>query len=146
MKNNALKQDELIFSYINSEISDEEKVLFENMLNNDEQFKIKFNEIKIMMDSLGNLPSYKASSNFEFVLNENIKRIKEQSKISDVDSYNSKSSIYDRIEYYFLNNRFKSTLGFSFILIFLSVFFISRIDNDIHNNVTNNNAKNTAKK
>ena len=134
MKQDDLNQDELIFSYLNSEISDEEKVLFENILNNDKSFKVRFNGIKVMMESLQKLPNYKTSINFEANLNSRIKSMEKDSKIWNIDI----SSIYNGIGNYFFNNRIKSTLGFSFILLFLSVFFISRFEYDIHNNITNN--------
>ena len=94
MKQNDLNQDELIFSYLNSEISDEEKVLFENMLNNDKSFKVRFNGIKVMMESLQKLPNYKTPINFEANLNSRIK-----SRLKDLDI--NKLPLIDRVNLHY---------------------------------------------
>ena len=110
----------MISSYIDNDLNKEDKVLFENYMNENIDFEKEVNSIKNIINQLNNRPNLSPSENF---INNLQVKISELSKDNSLEDHfnidNQKSS-------YWFNTNFKTTLGFSFIIVFISMFFINR--------------------
>ena len=56
--------EEHITAYIDNELSEHEKKEFEDIINSDTDCRIKFKEVKSLVNNLNELPKFKTSDNF----------------------------------------------------------------------------------
>ena len=76
---NCKNNEDKIISYLENDLSIEDKLKFEEELNLDSSLRTECNEMKQMLKSLDTLPKIKAKDNFIVSLNEKIDCYKEQS-------------------------------------------------------------------
>ena len=115
-----IDMDSMISSYIEGNLNNEDKKNFENYLNKNPEFSKKVEIIKNMIDGLSNQETVVPSENFISNLHSKIPELSENNKIID-DRINSN---------YWFNTNFKTTLGFSFMILLVGVFFMNRIPTD----------------
>ena len=109
--------DKMISSYIEGDISNENKIIIEDYIKNNPEFLLKINSVKKIMNSLQETPYLSPSENF----------------LNNLDARISGSDI--KSNYWFTTN-FKTTLSFSFVLTIIAVFIFNNTDNDNQNIVT----------
>ena len=109
--------ESMISSYIEGEISDEDKKVFENYMDKNPNFLKKINIIRNILNQFNNKNLLSPSENFVDNLH---------SKISELSEDNTtKVNNETNLNYWFSTN-FKATLGFSFVMLFVGIFFINR--------------------
>ena len=111
--------EQLISSYIEGDISEQDKQIIEHNIKNNKEFALKVDSIKNIMTSLNNIQSISTSEEF----------------LSKLDNKINSPNIDERG--YFFNKNLKLLFGFSSILI-VSVLFISNyMNNEIEINNSN---------
>lgn len=115
-----IDMDSMISSYIEGNLNSEDKQKFENHLDKNPEFSKKVEIIKNMIDGLSNQETIAPSENFISNLHSKIPELSENNKIID-DRINSN---------YWFNTNFKTTLGFSFVILLVGVFFMNRMPTD----------------
>jgi len=98
--------EQLISSYIEGDISEQDKIIIEDSIKNNKEFALKVDSIKNIMTSLNNTPPISTSKEF----------------LSNLDNKINNSTVNERG--YFFNKNVKLLFGFSSILI-VAVLFIS---------------------
>ena len=130
--------ESMISPYIEGEISDEDKKIFENYMDENPKFFKKINIIRNIINQFNNKDLLSPSENFIDNLHSKISKLSEENPIKVTNETN--------LNYWFSTN-FKATLGFSFVMIFVGIFFINRTltANDEVNisNINNSNEKST---
>ena len=101
----------MISSYLDDELSEQDKIKFENYMNNNIQFSNKVHIVRNMIDKLNHQPILSTSDNFVGNL---------QSKIVEL----SDNSLVKSNKWF--NFDFKTTFGYSLLILCISVFFINR--------------------
>ena len=109
--------DKMISSYIEGDISNENKIIIENYIKDNPDFSLKIDSVKKIMNSLHETPCLSPSENF----------------LTNLDAKITNSDI--KSNYWFATN-FKTTLAFSFVLTIIAVFIFNNTDNDNQNIVT----------
>ena len=118
----------MISSYIEGDLSRKDKAIFESYMDKNLEFSKKIHIIKNMINQFNNQEILVPSENFIDNLH---------SKISEL-SRNSQIASNRKIEWdYWFATNLKATLGFSFIIIFISMFFINRISTRSEINISN---------
>ena len=130
----------MISSYIEDELNEKDKALFENYMSKNIEFKKEVNSIKNMINQLNDSPNLSPSDHFLDNLHFEI------SKLSNSNSLGNDYEISDQTPSYWFSANFKTTLGFSFVILFISMFFINRtlISQDSnYNTATSSNLEET---
>ena len=115
--------EQLISSYIEGDISEQNKIIIENNIKNNKEFALKVDSIKNIITSLNNTPSISTSKEF----------------LSNLDNKINNST---NSEGYFFNKNIKLLFAFSSILV-VAVLFIYNIynqDSKVHISDSNNNS------
>ena len=102
--------ENMISSYIDGDISNENKIIFEKHMKDNPSFSYQVDKIKDIILSLNNQPKLSPSPQFL----DNLEKATFNKNINQTN--------------WFTVN-FKTTLGFSFMLLFISIFFINRTSN-----------------
>ena len=129
---NCNDYEDKIISFIENELNDEEKVAFEEELNNNSDLMEQYNEIKSVLNSLNSMPKAEASNDFIINLNKKI------------DKYESSSTgkiglLFNRlINYEYLP---QLSIGMvSLVCLFVVTYFWSPIDNNSKIMLSNSSA------
>ena len=101
----------MISSYLDGELSEQDKAIFENYMNENVEFLNKVDAIRNMINKLNNQPILKVSDHFVDNLHSKIPELS--------DNYTSEST-------HWFNSGFKTTFGYSFLILCISIFFINR--------------------
>ena len=115
--------EQLISSYIEGDISEQNKIIIENNIKNNKEFALKVDSIKNIITSLNNTPSISTSKEF----------------LSNLDNKINNST---NSEGYFFNKNIKLLFAFSSILVVAVLFIYNYMNNDIEvNNIYNQDSK-----
>ena len=106
--------EQLISSYIEGDISEQDRIIIEKNIKSNKEFALKVDSIKNIVTSLNNIPSISTSEEF----------------LSNLDNKINNSTVNERG--YFFNKNIKLLFGFSSILI-VAVLFISNYTNNTYN-------------
>ena len=109
--------ESMISSYIEGEISDKDKKVFENHMDKNPNFFKKINIIRNIINQFNNKDLLSPSENFIDNLH---------SKISELSEDNTTKVNNETNSNYWFSTNFKTTLGFSFVMLFVGIFFINR--------------------
>ena len=110
--------EQLISSYIEGDISEQNKIIIENNIKNNKEFALKVDSIKNIITSLNNTPSISTSKEF----------------LSNLDN---KINNPTNSEGYFFNKNIKLLFGFSSKLVVAVLFIYNNMNNDIEvNNIS----------
>ena len=110
----------MISDYIDDELNEKDKALFEHYMSTNIEFQKEVNSIKNMINQLNDSPDLSPSDNFIDNLHFEI------SKLSNSNSSEAIDEIINQTPSYWFSSNFKTTLGFSFIVLFISMFFMNR--------------------
>lgn len=115
--------EQLISSYIEGDISEQNKIIIENNIKNNKEFALKVDSIKNIITSLNNTPSISTSKEF----------------LSNLDN---KINNPTNSEGYFFNKNIKLLFGFTSILVVAVLFISNYMNNDIEvNNIYDQDSK-----
>jgi len=106
--------EKIISSYIEGDISEDDKLIIDNYINDNPDFLLKINNIKRIMRSLKEIPSLSPSQDFLSNLAQNI---------------NNGSNHKIKSDYWFATN-LKTTFAFSFILVVIAIFMVNSFNNE----------------
>ena len=109
--------ESMISSYIEDELNKEDKTIFENYMNENSKFSQKVHIMKNIINQFNNQETLMPSENFVDKLHSEISHLSQNDQIIT----NNKVPTY-----WFIAN-FKTTLGFSFMIVFIGIFFINRM-------------------
>ena len=128
--------ESMISSYIEDELNKEDKTIFENYMNDNPKFSQKVRVMKNMINQFNNQEILTPSDNFIDNLHYEISNL----------SQNDKITTNNRVLTYWFSTNWKATLGFSFMIAFISMFFLNRIlisTNEINISNSDNLEENT---
>ena len=109
--------DSMISSYLEGELSNKDKIFFEKYMKKNPNFSKKVHIMKSMMGQFNNQKIIIPSENFINNLHSKISNLSEDNK-NTTNQINSN---------YWFNTNFKATLGFSFMVVFIGIFFMNRM-------------------
>ena len=109
--------ESMISSYIEDELNKEDKTIFENYMNDYPQFSQKVHVMRNMVNQFNNQEILTPSDNFIDNLHYEISNL----------SQNDKITTNNRVLTYWFSTNWKATLGFSFMIAFIGMFFLNRI-------------------
>ncbi len=101
----------MISSYLDGELSGQDKTIFEDYMDKNIEFSNKVDTIRNMINTLKNQPILKVSDNFVDNLHSKIPELS--------DNYKGEST-------HWFNSGFKTTFGYSLLVLCISIFFINR--------------------
>ena len=128
--------ESMISSYIEDELNKEDKTIFENYMNDNPKFSQKVHVMRNMINQFNNQEILTPSDNFIDNLHYEI------SNLSQNDTITTNNKV---LTYWFSTN-WKATLGFSFMIAFIGMFFLNRIlisTNEINISNSDNLEENT---
>ena len=109
--------ESMISSYIEDELNKEDKTIFENYMNDNPKFSQKVLVMRNMINQFNNQEILTPSDNFIDNLHYEISNL----------SQNDKITTNNRVLTYWFSTNWKATLGFSFMIAFIGMFFLNRI-------------------
>jgi len=133
-------KESMISSYLDGELNSEEKVIFENYMNENPNFLKKVHIMRSMIIQFNNQKTIAPSENFINNLHSKIPELSEDSKINPIES------IIETNSNYWFSTNFKATLGFSFVIMFIGIFFMGRMltsEDEINISNSKNSEENT---
>ena len=111
--------ESMISSYIDGGISDEDKIIFENYMDKNPEFSKKVHIMANMITQFNNQNILTPSDHFLDNLHSKINELSEnKNNINLISETNSN---------HWFNVNFKTTLGFSFAMLFIGIFFMGRM-------------------
>ena len=128
--------ESMISSYIEDELNKEDKTIFENYMNDNPKFSHKVHVMRNMINQFNNQEILTPSDNFIDNLHYEISNL----------SQNDKITTNNRVLTYWFSTNWKATLGFSFMIAFIGMFFLNRIlisTNEINISNSDNLEENT---
>jgi len=128
--------ESMISSYIEDELNKEDKTIFENYMNDNPKFSQKVHVMRNMINQFNNQEILTPSDNFIDNLHYEISNL----------SQNDKIITNNRVLTYWFSTNWKATLGFSFMIAFIGMFFLNRIlisTNEINISNSDNLEENT---
>ena len=128
--------ESMISSYIEDELNKEDKTIFENYMNDNPKFSQKVHVMRNMINQFNNQEILTPSDNFIDNLHYEISNL----------SQNDKITTNNRVLTYWFSTNWKATLGFSFMIAFIGIFFLNRIlisTNEINISNSDNLKENT---
>jgi len=128
--------ESMISSYIEDELNKEDKTIFENYMNDNPKFSQKVHVMRNMINQFNNQEILTPSDNFIDNLHYEISNL----------SQNDKITTNNRVLTYWFSTNWKATLGFSFMIAFIGMFFLNRIlisTNEINISNSDNLEENT---
>ena len=128
--------ESMISSYIEDELNKEDKTIFENYMNDNPKFSQKVHVMRNMINQFNNQEILTPSDNFIDNLHYEISNL----------SQNDKITTNNRVLTYWFSTNWKATLGFSFMIAFIGMFFLNRIlisTNEINISNSDNLKENT---
>ena len=128
--------ESMISSYIEDELNKEDKTIFENYMNDNPKFSQKVHVMRNMINQFNNQEILTPSDNFIDNLHYEISNL----------SQNDKITTNNRVLTYWFSTNWKTTLGFSFMIAFIGMFFLNRIlisTNEINISNSDNLEENT---
>ena len=128
--------ESMISSYIEDELNKEDKTIFENYMNDNPKFSQKVHVMRNMINQFNNQEILTPSDNFIDNLHYEISNL----------SQNDKITTKNRVLTYWFSTNWKATLGFSFMIAFIGMFFLNRIlisTNEINISNSDNLEENT---
>ena len=128
--------ESMISSYIEDELNKEDKTIFEHYMNDNPKFSQKVRVMKNMINQFNNQEILTPSDNFIDNLHYEISNL----------SQNDKITTNNRVLTYWFSTNWKATLGFSFMIAFIGMFFLNRIlisTNEINISNSDNLEENT---
>ena len=128
--------ESMISSYIEDELNKEDKTIFENYMNDNPKFSQKVHIMRNMINQFNNQEILTPSDNFIDNLHYEISNL----------SQNDKITTHNRVLTYWFSTNWKATLGFSFMIAFIGMFFLNRIlisTNEINISNSDNLEENT---
>ena len=128
--------ESMISSYIEDELNKEDKIIFENYMNDNSKFSQKVHVMRNMINQFNNQEILTPSDNFIDNLHYEISNL----------SQNDKITTNNRVLTYWFSTNWKATLGFSFMIAFIGMFFLNRIlisTNEINISNSDNLKENT---
>ena len=128
--------ESMISSYIEDELNKEDKTIFENYMNDNPKFSQKVHVMRNMINQFNNQEILTPSDNFIDNLHYEISNL----------SQNDKITTDNRVLTYWFSTNWKATLGFSFMIAFIGMFFLNRIlisTNEINISNSDNLEENT---
>ena len=114
--------ESMISSYIDGEISNEDKIIFEKHINENPEFSKKFDIISNIINQFKNEEILAPSENFIDNLHAKIPELSS----NNLDSYLEQENLKINRNILFSIN-WKATLGLSFMVAFIGMFFLNRI-------------------
>tara|TARA_Y100000994_G_scaffold119918_1_gene98549 strand:- start:9853 stop:10365 length:513 start_codon:yes stop_codon:yes gene_type:complete len=129
--------EEHISAYIDGELSQEDKRKFEELINNDENCKKRYNEMSQIVSNLSLLPKLETDNNFINNLNQKIDNY-EKSNISILEKlkkYFTLSSEQEKLRAGFL----RPVMGIAMsCAAFLMVFYLSSNNSNVNSSIVSN--------
>ena len=128
--------ESMISSYIEDELNKEDKTIFENYMNDNPKFSQKVHVMRNMINQFNNQEILTPSDHFIDNLHYEISNL----------SQNDKITTNNRVLTYWFSTNWKATLGFSFMIAFIGMFFLNRIlisTNEINISNSDNLEENT---
>ena len=128
--------ESMISSYIEDELNKEDKTIFENYMNDNPKFSQKVHIMRNMINQFNNQEMLTPSDHFIDNLHYEISNL----------SQNDKITTNNRVLTYWFSTNWKATLGFSFMIAFIGMFFLNRIlisTNEINISNSDNLEENT---
>jgi hypothetical protein len=114
--------ESMISSYIEGEISNEDKIIFEKYMNKNPKFSKKVNIINNMIYQFKNEEILTPSENFIDNLHAKIPELSSNNLDFDIEPENLKIN-----RNILFSTNWKTTLGFSFMVAFIGMFFLNRM-------------------
>ena len=111
--------EQLISSYIEGDISEQDRIIIEKNIKSNKEFALKVDSVKNIVTSLNNIPSISTSEEF----------------LSNLDNKINNSTVNERG--YFFNKNIKLLFGFSSILSVAVLFISNYMNNEIEINNSN---------